>query len=181
MKRRLLPVLITLFIFCFSFNVFAMSDLINGEFVRNTPMNEETSSAYKWTWLSDERCVRYSKSEVTTRSTLDKLFSMGALPAWATGGSDGIGTAKTRDTYTGNWSQSVDGIWSCEFDDMTIPVGITKIDDVLYAFNGIGQLKEGVKYWNDYASGADGLVTCQDAEFLEWLSTQYVPACTSYE
>uniref|UniRef100_UPI001652C1DE hypothetical protein n=1 Tax=Serratia marcescens TaxID=615 RepID=UPI001652C1DE len=88
---------------------------------------------------------------------------------------------KARDTYSGKWSQSPDGIWSFEFDDKTIPVGVTKIDGVLYAFTGYGELKEGYEYYDGLKTGADGLVKADSAEFTQWLATQYLPECTSHK
>lgn len=164
-----------------SFNVLAMIDK-NGNVVRDTPLNQDsTKTNLRWTWINDEACVNFEVSADVTRSTLDSYFSLGLLPRWAEDGLNGMGTIKHRDTYAGKWNQAEDGTWSFIFDDFTIPVGLTKIDDVIYAFNGRGELKEGYKYWNDYATSADGVATCQEQEYLTWLETQYIPACTSHE
>lgn len=103
------------------------------------------------------------------------------LPQWAENGKDGYGVVKNRDTYSGKWSQATDGVWSFAFDDCTIPVGVTKIDGVLYAFNTYGELKADYEYYEGLKTAADGLVTSDNPDFLNWLGTQYLPECTSHE
>lgn len=177
-KTIVLPILLCL---CISFSFMSMGKTIEGEFVRDTPLNEETLSGYNWTWLNDKSCVRFSGTENASKSDIARMYNMGMLPQWANDGSDGVGIIQERTIYAGKWSQSPEGIWSFVFDDKTIPVGVTKIDDVLYAFNGFGELKEGYEYYEGLKTGADGLVTSDDPAFLEWLATQYVPSCTSHE
>lgn len=172
--------LIVLLSILFSFNSYAMGNVINGDFVRSTPLNESESSISKWTWLSDSSCVKFTAREKETTAHLLKLYESGFLAQWAENGKDGNTVVKQRDTYTGKWSQS-EGIRSFEFDDKTIPVGITKIDGVLYAFTGSGELKEGYEYYNGLITAADGLVKADSAEFTQWLTTQYIPECTSHE
>jgi len=58
---------------------------------------------------------------------------------------------------------------------------VTKIDGVLYAFNAFGELKDEYKYYDELKTGADGLVKADSADFMNWLSTQYLPECTSHE
>lgn len=162
-----------------SFNAQAMNDE-NYVRVYPTPQNEtkyedESKNQY-WTWLSDNLCVQFRGKNY--RSQIEEMYNLGTLTPWADQGRQEL---KKRDTYSGKWNQAEDGTWSFTFDDCTIPVGLTKIDDVIYAFNGHGELKEGYKYWNDYATAADGIATCQEPEYLTWLETQYVPACTSHE
>lgn len=175
-----LSTLIILLSILFSFNSFAMGNVINGDFVRPTPLNESESSVSKWTWLSDSSCVRFTAREKETTARLLKLYESGLLAQWAENGKDGSSVVKQRDTYTGKWSQS-GGVRSFEYDDKTIPVGITKIDGVLYAFTGCGELKEGYEYYSGLKTGADGLVKADSAEFTQWLTTQYLPECTSHE
>ena len=146
----------------------------------NEQRNEDKSQSYGWTWISDEVCVRFMMNEATKKSGIQRRYEAGAVSTWrkqTNTGSEG----KIRDTYAGKWSQSTDGIWSFEFDDKTIPVGVTKIDGVLYAFTGYGELKEGYEYYNGLKTEADGLVKADSAEFTQWLSTQYLPECTSHE
>lgn len=170
----------------FSFNVFAMkNNSVISTSERPSPINEKKTEDHllnnRWTWLSDESCVRFNLPENTKREDLSRRYSMGLLPQWAENGTYEKANVKTRDTYTGQWSQSSEGIWSFEFDDKTIPVGVTKIDGVLYAFNGYGELKEGYEYYTGLKTGADGLVTANSEEFNQWLSTQYLPECTSHK
>lgn len=40
---------------------------------------------------------------------------------------------------------------------------------------------EGYEYYDGLTTGADGVVNSDNPEFLAWLDTQYVPACTSHE
>lgn len=114
------------------------------------------------------------------RSEIEKRYNLGIIETWADK-VNGIYQKKNRDTYSGKWSQSTEGIWSFEFDDETIPVGVTKIDGVLYAFTGYGELKEGYEYYTGFKTEADGLVKADSAEFTQWLATQYLPECTSHE
>lgn len=175
------PIFAILLSLLFSFNSYAMENIMNGDFVRPTPLNESESSVFRWTWISDKSCVKFTAREKETVNHLLKMFEMGMLSQWAENGKDGYGVVKARDTYSGKWSQSPDGIWSFEFDDKTIPVGVTKIDGVLYAFTGYGELKEGYEYYDGLKTGADGLVKADSAEFTQWLATQYLPECTSHK
>lgn len=184
-KFKILSIFAVLFITLFSFKSIAMENKYNGDLERQTPQNEEVYADetlnYEWTWLRDDLCVRFRKLADTSRSYLEDRWGRGMIsPAWAEK-RDGIYQRKVRDTYTGKWSQSSEGIWSFEFDDKTIPVGVTKIDGVLYAFTGYGELKEGYEYYNGLKTAADGLVTADSVEFTQWLSTQYLPECTSHE
>lgn len=159
MKRTIicLTMLLSLLL---SFNAYAMKD-------------------YKWTWLNDEEVARFQPEENASinRVKLQKMFNLGAI-----GGGRGLeDDGGKRDSYSGKWFQTEGGTWSFVFDDSTIPIDITRIDGVLYAFNGYGELVDGYKYWNDYKTGPDGLVTCTDPEFLTYLETQYIPDCTSHE
>ena len=185
MNKKRLTILIALFVFCFSFNAFAMKDLINGEFVPDNPGNEvryeDKTLGSRWTWLNDDICVQFSGSYNTKRAGIQRLYDNGLIRRWGEPDGNGGRRSKSRDTYAGKWSQSEDGIWSFEFDDKTIPLGVTKIDDVLYAFNGYGELKEGYEYYDGLTTGADGVVNSDNPDFLAWLETQYVPACTSHE
>ena len=178
-KMSLLTIVLT---FSLLFGSFAMADVVNGDFIRKSPLNEEENSSYEWTWLNDEHCVQFTtKDDKLKREHIERKFNMGLLPQWAVNGDDGTGVVKKRDTYSGKWTQSEKGIWSFEFDDKTIPLGVTKIDDVLYAFNGYGELMEGYEYYDGLTTGADGVVNSDNPDFLAWLETQYVPACTSHE
>lgn len=168
-----------------SFSSFAMTyneDVYYPE--RRTPKNEEKHEDetlnYKWTWLDDNTCVQFSPRGNSQRNRLESMYELGLLTPWTEDKKDGNGI-KQRENYSGKWSQSESGTWSFEFDDATIPLGLTKIDDVLYAFNGYGELQEGYNYWGDLKTATDGLVTSDDPEFLEWLAIQYVPECTSHE
>lgn len=167
----------------FSFNSFAMNNKYAKDPELPTPQNEKTyedeSLNKKWTWLSDELCVQFRKGSDKTNIER-QYYNGGILRTWREYKNNKWG-AKTRDTYTGQWSQSTEGIWSFEFDDKTIPVGVTKIDGVLYAFNGYGELKEGYNYFADFKTAADGLVTANTEEFNQWLTTQYLPECTSHK
>lgn len=182
-KIKTISFLTVLFIMLFSFSIIAMGkdDIINGDFVRPTPLNESESSGQKWTWISDNSCVRFSAYEYVSMAGLQRKYNYGGLPQWAEGGNKEETTIKQRDTYSGKWSQSTDGIWSFEFDDKTIPVGVTKIDGVLYAFTGYGELKADYEYYEGLKTAADGLVTSDNPDFLSWLGTQYLPECTSHE
>lgn len=164
----------------FSFNSFAMTyneDTYYPE--RRTPQNEEKHEDenlnYKWTWLNDDTCVQFRPRENSQRNRLESMYELGLLTPWTEDKKDG-NNIKQRESYSGKWSQA-EGVWSFAFDDYTIPVGPTKIDGVLYAFNGYGELQEGYNYWGDLKTAADGLVTSDDPEFLAWLATQYVPEC----
>lgn len=163
----------------FSFNVYAMNNE-KFEITLNTPATEQKSEEptldFKWVWLNDDLCVRTKTFDSTDRDNLLKRWDLGIISRWSE--SD---VAKTRDTYSGKWSQDTNGIKSFIFDDYTIPVGPTNIDGVVYAFNGYGQLMDGYNYWGDLKTGPDGLVATDNPEFTEWLSTQYLPECTSHE
>lgn len=171
---------------CFMFSSFAM---INRD-IRTTPLNDNED--YSWTWIDDEVCVRFKADQNMIREYLVKQSEAGLLARWAEKSSDRGWFPKIRDTYLGKWNQSEDGIWSFRFDDYTIPIGITKIDGVLYAFNGFGELQDGLVYYETdkgtpldkrkgLQTGADGIVNSDDPAFLAWLETQYVPDCTSHE
>lgn len=182
---KMLTIFSVLLVTLFSLNTFAMENKNIKEPERQTPQNEKTyndeSLNYEWTWLNDELCVRFRKLADTSKSYLEDRWNRGMIsPAWAEI-RDGIYQRKTRDTYSGKWSQSTEGIWSFEFDDKTIPVGVTKINGVLYAFNGFGELKEGYEYYTGIKTEADGLVKADSTEFTQWLAMQYLPECTSHE
>lgn len=176
MRIKRMLIFSILFTFLLSLNVNAME---NGSQNLNykTPVKAESLT---WTWLDDEVCVYFDTSGEMTIATLNKLYNMGLLQRWS---EDNVPrrTIVTRFTYTGKWNQDANGIWSFVFDDSTIPLGPTNIDGIVYAFNGYGQLIEGYNYWGDLKTGADGLVVTDNAEFLQWLSTQYLPECTSHE
>lgn len=186
-KIKMLSIITIILILALDFSVFAMTEKKDeGGTLMPNPLNETQNEYdrpyYIWTWLSDAVCVNSKGAEgKSTREHLQFMYDMGVLSQWSEPKNDGSGTwkAKPRDTYNGKWSQSETGIWSFKFDDMTIPIELTRIDDVLYAFNGYGELVEGIEYWNGYKTGADGVVTCTEPEFLEWLETQYIPECTT--
>jgi hypothetical protein len=167
----------------FSFNIFAMSNFNDPE--RPSPRNEkwydDRSLNNRWTWLNDNSCVRFNLPENAKKYDVEKRFNMGALSQWAENGTTEKANVVSRETYSGKWSQSSEGIWSFAFDDCTIPVGVTKIDGVLYAFNTYGELKAGYEYYDGLKTDADGLVKTDNAEFTQWLATQYLPECTSHE
>lgn len=181
--RRILPILIMLFLLLFPFNILAMEKESN--FDRQTPFNEEKnedrSLDFRWTWISDKTCVRFKIDENARKATIERQYNAGLLPQWAEDGKDGKGVVKTRETSSGKWSQSAEGIRSFVFDDSTIPFGVTRIDGVLYAFNSYGELKEGYEYYDGLKTAADGLVKADSAEFTNWVTTQYIPECTSHE
>lgn len=185
MIRKRLFILTILFTLSCSFNVFAMRDLINGEYVPDNPGNEtkyeNRTLGSRWTWLSDEMCVQFGGGESIKHATIQKWADNGLIQRWAVSDGSGGRKLKTRDTYSGKWLQSAEGNWLFEFDDKTIPVGIAKIDDVLYAFNGFGELKEGYEYYDGLITAADGLVESDDPAFWDWLATQYLPECTSHD
>ena len=173
-KLSIITLLLSLLI---SLNVYAMN--IDG-FKIDAPQDKKNNGVStvvnRWLWLDDGICVRFDKAY--NRSSIEMQYDTGTLTTWREY-KDGKWGAKTRDTYSGKWSQSEDGIWSFTFDDYTIPVGVTKIDDVLYAFNAFGELKADYEYYEGYKTEADGLVTADSAEFTQWLGTQYLPDCTS--
>lgn len=175
---------IVLFSILFSFNVLAMENNLNNP-PRETPLSNAESASLpneiKWTWIRDDACVQFKATEDLKRSRIEDMFNWGMVKRWAENGNDGRGIIKTRDTYSGSWATSTDGVKSFKFDDYTIPVGVTKIDGTLYAFNSFGELKEGYEYYDGFKTGADGLVTADTEEFKQWLSTQYLPECTSHE
>lgn len=174
MRRVKFTVLVALMFASMSFNTFAMENY-SADFLHRSPCNEEKhedrSLDYRWTWLNDENCAQFLMSEGVRKSKIEYQYNLGMLSGWN----------KAREAYSGKWSQSPDGIWSFKFDDCTIPVGVTKIDNVIYAFNTYGELKEGYEYYDGLITGTDGLVTSDDPAFLEWLGTQYLPECTSHE
>ena len=165
----------------FSLNVFAM-EYKSYEYVPPTPSTEANldnkTLEYRWVWLSDATCVRFKSGQKL--ADLERQYNSGILETWRDK-TDGKWGAKARDTYLGKWSQSEDGTWSFTFDDNTIPVGVTKIDGVLYAFNAFGELKADYEYYTGFKTEADGLVKADSAEFTQWLETQYLPDCTSHE
>lgn len=165
----------------FSFNGFAM---INNEYVPNNPAtekkNEDRSLDYRWVWLNDNECVQFNVDENAKREVIEKKNELVGLSHWIVEEESNY-VRKSRDTYSGKWTQAENGIWSFKFDDKTIPVGVTKIDDVLYAFNTFGELVDGYEYYGGLTTGADGVVNSDNPEFLAWLETQYVPACTSHD
>lgn len=168
----------------FTFNIFAM-EKGKAESARQTPLNEKSyedrSAMYRWTWVNDGSCVRFNLPENTRKDTIIRQYNNGLLPQWAENGTIESAKVITRELYSGKWSQSEDGIRSFTFDDYTIPVGVTKIDGVLYAFNTYGELKAGYEYYTGFKTEADGLVKADSAEFTQWLGTQYLPECTSHE
>lgn len=176
--------LLTLFISTlFSFNILAMNEYKDP--VRPTPQNEQKNEDrtldYRWIWLDDETCVRFNVAETVKKDTIKKQSEMGLLRRWAENGTIQSAKVIVRQSYTGKWSHTADGTWSFVFDDYTIPVGVTKIDGVLYAFNTFGELKDGYEYYTGLKTAADGLVKADSAEFTQWLATQYLPDCTSHE
>ena len=190
-KRRLF-LLSMLFSLFFSINIYAMPKNLNTkEPISPTPLNDSSfQDGNRWTWVNDNLCVQFRTggpvNTAITREQLQKRYDLGLLNHWYEDGK-----IKERETYSGKWSQDEDGIWSFVFDDNTIPAEITKIDDVYYAFNNYGELREGLVYYGKaktpydntgtLTTGADGVVNSDDPEFLAWLETQYVPACTSHE
>lgn len=184
MKIRRIFSIIVLLTLSFSFNVFAMS-ANNNEYVIPTPENEikheDRSLNYRWTWISDDKCVQFKLTDNAKKAVIQRYADNGLIRRWAEPDGKGELIIKTRETYSGMWLQAENGTWSFEFDDCTIPVGVTKIDDVLYAFNTYGELVEGYEYYDGLTTGADGVVNSDNPEFLAWLETQYVPACTSHE
>lgn len=175
-----LAVLLSLFL---SFNAYAMKNYEHGwpDIAIPSPSKDsDFQYGYRWTWLDDDLCIQFQANEVKT-AKITREFLRGKHDAGLTTCWYDENEPKKRDAYSGKWSQSEDGIWSFQFDDYTIPVDITKIDGVLYAFNGYGELVEGYDYWNGHKTAADGLVTCTDPEFITYLETQYIPDCTSHE
>lgn len=138
----LLSALISLLL---SFNAFALEIEYNNPNNPNEPTvyastpakDSNYSYGYRWTWLHNDLCVQFQASELRTakvrRDILQDRHDVGLMTRWCENNQ-----LKNRETYSGKWSQSEDGIWSFQFDDYTIPVDITKIDGVLYAFNGYG-------------------------------------------
>ena len=186
MKRIMM--LVTALSLLFSFDVLAMQDISNKsniteEYGLEIPIpskDKDYQYRYRWTWLSEDLCIQFQANEVRTakitREFLKGKHDAGLTTCWYEGNEP-----KIRNSYSGKWSQAADGTWSFVFDDSTIPIDITRIDGILYAFNGYGELVDGYKYWNDYKTGPDGLVTCTEPEFLTYLETQYIPDCTSHE
>lgn len=167
----------------FSFNILAMNEYKDP--VRPTPQNEQKNDEkaldYRWVWLDDETCVRFNVAETAKKDSIKKQSEMGLLRRWAENGTMQSAKVIARESYTGKWTQLTDGVKSFTFDDSTIPVGVTKIDGVLYAFNTYGEIKAGYEYYTGYKTEADGLVKADSAEFTQWLATQYLPECTSHE
>ena len=182
-QLKTIPILVTILSILFSFNTFAMK-YNDYEYVPPMPSTEQKYDDRdlnaRWTWLNDELCVRFQGDESIRLEKLQRLYDSGLMSRWVDK-IDGEWQVVKRYTYSGKWSQSADGTWSFAFDDCTIPVGVTKIDGVLYAFNAFGELKEGCKYYDDLRTDADGLVTSDNPDFLNWLGTQYLPECTSHE
>lgn len=57
-KMSLLTIVLT---FSLLFGSFAMADVVNGDFIRKSPLNEEENSSYEWTWLNDRAlCTVYN-------------------------------------------------------------------------------------------------------------------------
>lgn len=167
-----------------SFNVFAMGKE-NGYIPKlenplDNDKNKDEYSSYEWTWIGNEVCVQFAKSKGVKRYRIENAWNLGMYSRWLEY-KNGEVRAKNRDTYSGKWNQSEDGVKSFVFDDATIPVGPTNIDGVVYAFNGCGELQEGYEYYDGLKTGADGLVVTDNPEFLTWLATQYLPECTSHE
>ncbi len=168
----------------FSFNAFAMSEKEYADKSIETPQNEmkydDRALNYRWTWINNDLCVRFNLWENVNKTRIEDLWSRGMTSRWIEF-SNGKYQAKTRDTYSGMWHQAADGIRSFTFDDDTIPVGVTKIDGVIYAFNTYGELKEGYEYYTGFKTEVDGIVKADSTEFIQWLGTQYIPDCTSHE
>lgn len=181
--KKIISLLTVLFVMLFSFNIFAMESYVKDP-ERSTPQNEikyeDRTRNYEWIWISNETCVRFYASESIRKDSIERQYSLGVAETWRdkTGG---MWKKKSRDTYAGKWTQAADGIWSFTFDDCTIPVGVTKIDGVLYAFNGYGELKADYEYYTGFKTEADGLVKADGAEFTQWLAMQYLPECTSHK
>jgi hypothetical protein len=181
---RRLSAVVVLVSTLFTFNAYAMNNEANYDMKRPTPQNEEKNEDnawnYKWIWLSDETCVRFKTGENQKVDNIELQYNLGILVTWREK-ENGNWKKQNRKSFSGKWSQSAEGIRSFEFDDKTIPVGVTKIDGVLYAFNGYGELKAGYEYYTGIKTEADGLVKADSAEFTQWLATQYLPECTSHE
>lgn len=180
--KRVTCVALLLLAMAFSFNAYAMSQSFDSyEPTTPTPsVDQGYQYGYRWTWLNDNLCVRFQTTSKVTfgekRDDLDRKYNYGMVTHWYENGQ-----IKTRDAYSGEWNQDEKGTWSFVFDDDTIPIDLTKIDGVLYAFNGYGELMDGYKYWNGQKTGPDGLATCTDPEFITYLGTQYLPDCTSHK
>lgn len=180
--KRTLPVLAVFISLLFSFNALAME---NGykEPSRSTPLNEEKhddrSQDNRWVWLSDDTCVQFKLAENAKIGDIKRRYDIGLLRRWAENGTAQEPKIIVRDTYSGKWSQSDEGIRLFTFDDSTIPVGVNKIDGVMYAFNTYGELKAGYEYYTGFKTEEDGLVKTDSTEFTQWLTTQYLPECTS--
>ncbi len=184
--RKLLVFVIAISVLL-SFNAFAMKKEYNTykELEPSSPqsetVNEDRSLNYRWTWLDDVLCVQFRTAENARRESIKRQYDTGLLKRWGEYNKENVGVSKIRNTYSGKWSQSAEGIWSFTFDDCTIPVSVTKIDGVLYAFNTYGELKADYEYYDGIKTEADGLVKADSAEFTQWLATQYLPECTSHE
>ncbi len=167
----------------FTFKTFAMNN-VNNDLKLPNPYSEQKhddrSLDWRWTWINDDTCIRFNTYENRKKEELQKQYDYGMLSKWGER-IDGNLSVKNRESYSGKWSQSDDGIWSFTFDDYTIPVGVTKIDGVMYAFNTFGELKAGYEYYTGFKTEADGLIKADSAEFTQWLTTQYLPECTSHE
>lgn len=183
--RKSLILLVMVFIFLLSFNSFAMTDNIYYGPTIPTPQNEikheDKALDYGWLWMDDNNCVQFKLMKNLKFSSIQRRYDSEMLPRWGELDKNGEIQLKTRDTYSGKWSQDENGTWSFVFDDDTIPIDLTKIDGVLYAFNGYGELVDGYEYWNGQKTGPDGVVTCTNPEFVTYLGTQYLPDCTSHK
>jgi hypothetical protein len=186
-KIKTISILTVLFIMLFSFNIFAMEKGYVKDPERPTPQNEtkyeDRTLNYRWVWLDDETCVRFKLYENSKKYDIERQYSMGVLSRWG-GEADHVNKrmkTKIREAYSGKWTQAANGIWSFSFDDCTIPVGVAKIDGILYAFNTYGELKAEYEYYTGFKTEADGLVKADSAEFVQWIGTQYLPECTSHE
>lgn len=184
---RRISCIVLIMIMAFSLNTYAMPQNLYGTDIRpsNPSSDRANNYSYRWTWLSDEICVQFETggpvNSKMPRSMLDKKHDEGSLPRWTELDGSGGSELKIRDTYSGKWNQDAEGVWSFRFDDDTIPIDLTRIDGVLYAFNGYGELVDGYEYWNGQKTGPDGLATCTDPEFVTYLGTQYLPDCTSHK
>lgn len=183
LKKIFLFVVLLTMVLCF--NSYAMpKNQYAGEPERKTPSKDaDYVYGYRWTWANDELCVQFQSGgpviSYIDREALLKGYEIGIMRPWRA--AEESKENKKRETYSGSWSQNEEGIWSFVFDDNTIPISVTKIDGVLYAFNGYGELRDGYNYYGDFRTAADGIVTNQDPSFLEWMAGEYVPECTSHE
>ena len=76
-KMSLLTIVLT---FSLLFGSFAMADVVNGDFIRKSPLNEEENSSYEWTWLNDEHCVQFTtKDDKLKREHIERFQSTPSL------------------------------------------------------------------------------------------------------